>query len=281
MAVTEPIPGSEHPSFGQRLRSRRRRYVKKYGKRGIRALYGFLGRQSLVGDTPVFDPELFPFLRELEASWTKIRSELDQILTARDHLPPFQTISTDQKKIAVDDRWKTYILFGFKYKSDRNCARCPETTRLLERIPNLHTAMFSILAPGYHIPPHRGVTKGLVRVHLGLKVPRDAVDVRMRVGNHICRWSEGKCLVFDDTFDHEVWNDSDEERVVLLLDFERPLRLPGRIVNRAFLHGIRWTAYVQEARGNLSAWEDKFERAVRWADAQHIDSDDGDRGNRR
>ncbi len=273
MVTTSPASEPKTASLAQRFRKARRRYVKHYGKEGIRALFGFLGRQSLVGDPPVFETEQFPFLRELEANWQVIRAELDGILEAREHLPPFQMISRDQKRIARDDRWKTYILFGFKYKSERNCARCPETTRLLEQVPNLHTAMFSILSPGYHIPPHRGVTKGLIRTHLGLKVPKAAERCRIRIDDRICHWQEGRCLVFDDTFDHEVWNDTDEERVVLLFDFERPLRLPGRIVNRAFLGGIRWTAYVQEARKNVSEWEERFEGAVRWADAQHIDSD--------
>lgn len=133
--------------------------------------------------------------------------------------------------------------------------------------------MFSILAPGYHIPPHRGVTKGLIRVHLALKIPREVENVRMRVGDGICHWTEGECLVFDDTFEHEVWNDTEEERVVLLFDFERPMRLPGRVVNWLFLHGIRWTAYFKEAQNNHAAWEQQFESAVRWADAQHIESD--------
>lgn len=267
-------PASSKPmGFAERLRRRRRRFIKRTGKNGIRALFDFLGRQSQVGDPPVFETAQFPFLQELERNWRVIRAELDEVLKDRDALPPFQMISPDQKKIAKADRWKTFILYGFRYKSERNCARCPETVRLLERIPNLHTAMFSILSPGYHIPAHRGVTKGLVRTHLALKVPRDRENCMIRIDDRICHWEEGKCLVFDDTFDHEVWNNTDEERVVLLFDFERPLRLPGRIVNRIFLHGIRWTAYVQDARRNQAAWEDRFESAVRWADAQHIESD--------
>lgn len=271
MAVT--ISGEKSLGLAKVVRKKRRRFVKENGKRFIRSLSGFLGRQSIVEDAPVLDSRSFPFLRELEANWHLIRAELDHVLVGRDHLPPFQMISRDQKKIARGESWKTFILFGFKYKSERNCAHCPVTTRLLESVPNLQTAMFSILAPGYHIPAHRGITKGLIRVHLGLKMPKDRDSVRMRVDDRICHWSEGECLVFDDTFDHEVWNDTDEERVVLLFDFERPMRLPGRMINRVFLGAIRWTSYVQEARGKATAWEDRFENAVRWADAQHIDSD--------
>lgn len=266
---------NEEPAVGtlQRLRQLRRRYVKKAGKRGIRKLGDFLGRQSLVGDPPVFETATFPFLEPLERNWEAIRAECETILQAREHLPPFQTISPDQAKIASGDRWKTYILYGFGYKSERNCARCPETTRLLETIPNLRSAWFSILSPGYHIPPHRGVTKGIIRGHLGLIIPSERERCTMRVHDRVCTWEEGKFLVFDDTYDHEVLNDTDEERTVLIVDFDRPMRIPGTVVSRAFLQGIRWTAYVQDARKNLNDWEDRFEAAVQRADAFHVDAD--------
>src|SRR3546814_4735954 len=75
-------------------------------------------------------------------------------------------------------------------------ARCPRTATLVAGIPNLNSAFFSILAPGTHIPDHRGVTKGLITCHLGLIVPRDG-DVRMRIGDRIVRWAEGETLVLD------------------------------------------------------------------------------------
>jgi aspartyl/asparaginyl beta-hydroxylase (cupin superfamily) len=268
-----PAVEAKTPGLMARFRKQRRQYVKQAGKRGIRMLGDFLGRQSRVGNPPVFDPALFPSLKPLEENWREIRAEVDRVLEAREHLPNFQDISPDQKRISKDNCWKTYILYGFKYRSEKNCARCPATTRVLEQIPGLQTAMFSILSPGYHIPAHKGVTKGVIRVHLGLKVPQKRENVRLRVADQIYNWTEGKILVFDDTFEHEVWNDTDEERVVLFLDIERPMRVPGRLINWAFLKGIRWTAYVQEAKKNLDSWENRFEAAVRRADALHINAD--------
>lgn len=255
------------------LRKRRRRYVKQIGKRTIRSLFGYLGRQSLVGDPPVFDTSLFPQLAPLEANWRTIRAELDRVLEARDALPPFQMVSPDQKRIAKGDRWKTFILYGFGHKAEKNCAQCPETARLLEQIPGLQTAFFSILSPGYHIPPHRGVTKGLVRGHLGLKVPQDRANCTIRIGTTSNMWEEGKLLVFDDTYDHEVWNNTEEERVVLLFDIIRPMRFGGRMLNEAFLRGIRWTAYYKDAQKQVGTWEERFESAVMKADALHIDAE--------
>ena len=245
-------------TFADQFRQGRRKYVKQAGKRTIRALSGFFGRQSLVGDRPVLDTELFPFLADIEADWRLIRAELDQVLKDRGQLASFQKISPDQTKIAKGDNWKTFIFYGFGHRSERNCRRCPETARLLESVPGLQTAWYSILAPGYRIPPHRGVTKGIIRVHLGLIVPDDSENCYMRVGDEIVRWEEGKCYVFDDTYKHEVANDTDQERVVLLFDMDRPMRLPGRLVSQSFIWGLKRSAYFKDAQRNQTAWEESL-----------------------
>jgi len=106
----------------------------------------------------------------------------------------------------------------------KNCARCPETTRLIENIPGMKTAFFSILAPGKYIPEHRGLYKGFIRYHLGIKVPKPFNQCGIKVDGEIRHWEEGKSLIFDDTFTHEAWNLSEEFRVVLLHP-ERPSTL--------------------------------------------------------
>ncbi|HEX8420856.1 MAG TPA: aspartyl/asparaginyl beta-hydroxylase domain-containing protein, partial [Sphingomonas sp.] len=147
----------------------------------------------------------------------------------------------------------SFFLWGYGYPIDDNLARCPHTREVVERIPGLNSAFFSILAPGTHIPEHRGVTKGLLTCHLGLIVPREG-NLRMRVDDRVVRWSEGETLVFDDTYPHEVWNDTDETRVVLLVQFERPLRNPGKWIADLFLRIVRRSAFVQEARANIASW---------------------------
>ena len=97
------------------------------------------------------------------------------------------------------------------------------------------------------------MTKGLLTCHLGLIVPRDG-DVRMRVDDRIVRWAEGETLLFDDTYDHEVWNDTGGTRVVLLIQVNRPLRQPGRFFADLFLGVIRRSAFLQEARANVHSW---------------------------
>jgi beta-hydroxylase len=258
---------TDQNGLARRFKSFRRRHVKRLGKRFVRGASDFLGRQSKLEDVPVFDKALFPFVKQFEANWRAINDELNTILQAREHIPPFQAISPDQSRITNTDEWRTFILYGFGFKSERNCAQCPETTKLLESVPTLKTAWFSILDPGYQIPAHRGVTKGILRVHLGLKVPKHRENCFMRVETEKCVWEEGKCIVFDDTYDHEVQNNTDDERVVLLFDFERPLKWRGWLLSKFILWGIRFTAYVQDGKRNMTEWEDRFEAAIMRADA--------------
>ncbi len=226
----------------------------------IKRLERLLRRYSRVPNTPFLDSDQLPWIAELEANWPVIRGELEQVLRQRERLPNFQDISRDQINITRDDRWKTFFLHGYGYRMDANCARCPQTARLVAAIPGMFTAFFSILAPGKHIPLHRGPYQGLLRVHLGLLVPEPREHCRIEVGGEIRHWREGKCLVFDDTYKHQVWNDTEGTRVVLFLDVRRPLAWPGTVLNGIVLRLIRWSPFIQDARRNHRAWERGLER---------------------
>ncbi len=215
-----------------------------------------------MADRPVYDAAEFPDLRPLEDNWELVHKELLAILKHRDLIPAFHELSPDQKKISKGDNWRTFPLFGFGTKAEQNCKLCPETARLLEQVPNMQTAFFSILSPHYHIKAHRGVTKTLLRCHLALIVPKEAGACRMRVGDVTFEWKTGRAVVLDDTYDHEVWNDSNEERVVLLFDFDRPMKLPGRLLNRFFISLLRLTAYYKDPMKNIAAIEKRFNAAM-------------------
>ena len=260
-AIARESGNEEKMSFLEHLRKRRRQWFKKNGKRILRALFMYLGKQSLVGDPPVFDTTKFPWAMELEKNFDVIYRELQGILAMREYIPYFHELSPDQKRISTGKNWQTFFLMGFGYKTEQGWKRCPETMKILEKIPNLRTAFFSILGPNYHIPPHQGVTKGLIRCHLGLIVPDQRDQCVMRVDDQICQWEEGRCLVFDDTYDHEVWNKTDQERVVLLIDVDRPMRLVGRLISRFLIFGVRRSGYVQDVRKNLKTWEALYDQA--------------------
>lgn len=231
--------------------------LKRIGKPIVRSIDRFMASQSLVGNPPVYDKGLFPWVAELEAAAPQIRPELDRLLEQRDHLPRFVDIQPDQGKINPDARWKTFFFCGLGVVSEHNRKLCPATASALDRIPNLELAFFSILAPGAHIPRHAGVTKGLIRCHLALKVPKDADKVTMHIGDTFFHWEEGKAVVFDDTFRHEVSNDSDEERVVLLLDTRRPMHAPGRAAFSLTKALLRASPFMRDTARNQKRWEER------------------------
>ncbi|WP_306478399.1 aspartyl/asparaginyl beta-hydroxylase domain-containing protein [Methyloversatilis sp.] len=226
----------------------------------IKRLERLIRRYSLVDNTPFIDSRRFPWVDELEANWPVIRQELEQVLADRERLPNFQDISKDQTNITKDDHWKTFFLFAYGFSMDANCARCPQTTKLVTAIPGMFTAFFSILSPGKHILAHRGPYNGLLHAHLGMIVPEPAAHCRIEVGGEIRHWQTGKVMVFDDTYKHQVWNNTDGTRVVLFLDNYRPLRWPGSLLNRVVLQLIRWSPFIQDARRNHRAWERGLER---------------------
>jgi beta-hydroxylase len=210
-----------------------------------------------VGATPFFKAAQIPGLEALQQQWPTVLQELNKVLQQADGIPNFQDISKDQKRLSQDDRWKTYFLYGYGYKMEGNCLECPETTRIVESIPGMSTAFFSILSPGKHIPAHRGPYNGVLRVHLGLVIPEPKEQCRIEVGGETRHWELGECMVFDDSYRHEVWNDTDGVRVVLFLDVQRPLDWPGRVLNKIILKLIQLSPYIQDARKNHLAWEKK------------------------
>ena len=187
------------------------------------------------GHRTFFESEEFPWTADVESEWMAIRKELEPLMQRREEIPNFQDYSEGQRALTQDDQWKTFFFYAFGNKEKENCARCPQTVRILDKIPGMNTAMFSILGPGKHIPPHRGPYKGVLRYHLGLIIPKPDGSCRIRVGSDVRPWKEGKSLIFDDSHEHEVWNDSDSYRVVLFVNFVRPTIFPLSAVNQSIL----------------------------------------------
>jgi beta-hydroxylase len=244
------------------IRKPRRQLVRVLKRRGRPAVNGFLARYSEVGDPAVFDPADFPWAATLEGRWRDIRAEAERVLALRDVVPAFQDVSPDQYRISPDDQWKTFWLRGFGHRSKICCDFCPLTAGLVDGVPGVENAFFSILAPGKHVIPHRGVFKGIINYHLGLIVPEKQDCCRMRVGDRFFHWEEGESRIFDDTREHEVWNDTDQHRVVLMLQFRRPLRSPGRQVRDLFIEVLKRIPYVAVAVRNQKRFEERFAAAL-------------------
>jgi beta-hydroxylase len=182
----------------------------------------------------------------VEAEWPAVRKELEALMTRREDIPNFQDLSEDQKVLTEGDQWKTFWLYAYGEKVQENCARCPQTVRVLQKIPGMKSAMFSIMAPHTHIPEHRGMYKGVLRYHLGLIVPGPEGSCRIRVGKDVQSWSEGESMIFDDSHPHEVWSECDSSRVVLFVDFLRPVFFPASLLNRLIVWMIARTPSITE-----------------------------------
>lgn len=235
--------------------------IMRFGKYMQPKTNRWIARSSRIGDKPVFDTRLFPWVADIEAHWEEIRAEAAIALEDLESIPPLASISPDHRRIAPAGRWRSFFLIGYGYREENNCRICPRTTELVSRIPGLNSAFFSVLVPGTHIPTHTGVTKAFLTCHLGIQVPRERDKCRMRVVDEWLSWEEGRALVFDDVFEHEVRNDSDETRIVLLIQFKRPVGLIGKIVGGLFLEGVRRSRFVQGARRGITEWSQRHRAA--------------------
>lgn len=163
-----------------------------------------IAASSLIPNDPVLDMREFCWTATLRANWSAIRDEAAAALGGAVQRLPL-----------------------WSHGAQADLARCPATAAALQQIPGLVSARYSMLASGLHVPRRRGATKGLVTCHLGLSVPRDG-DVRMALADRVLRWSEGETMVFDDSYEHEIWNEASAPRTVLHLQFRRPLKQPAR-----------------------------------------------------
>jgi len=261
--MTSPhTPGTRRGALARTVRWSGR-HAQRLSSHALSAAVSWLEKRidqhSTIGAGPFFPTESFTWPRSLEKNWKAIRQELDQMLAYRDDLPNFQDISPEQRLLTDDDRWKTYFFYGYGFRFAGNCAQCPRTATLLAGIPALTTAFFSVLGPHKRLPEHRGPYKGVIRYHLGLKIPSPPEACGIRVGGETAHWQEGKSLLFDDTYQHEAWNDTDEDRVVLFLDIVRPMPFPYSWLNALVITAVGRTSFVRNARRNHADWEQRFE----------------------
>jgi aspartate beta-hydroxylase len=205
-----------------------------------------------------FERSDFPWLDGIEAAAEEIRVELMSVLVAdRAGLEPYiaypDGVPLDQwRELNKSRRWSAYFLWNQGVPQPTHLARCPRTAEVLRGAPQCDvsargpTAFFSILEARTRIPAHTGVTNTRLTVHLPLIVPPDC---GFRVGSETRAWLPGEAWVFDDTIEHEAWNDSDTPRAVLIFDIWNPLLSPAeRDLVRAATEAVG-TYYGADSQG--------------------------------
>ena len=183
----------------------------------------------------------FPDAPRFIDTWHGIRDEALAIAEHLERVPRFHDFMPEQAEISANDHrdWRLFILKAYGTDVPRNMATCPLLTSVAQSIPDVLSVSLSFLAPGKHVPRHRGPFRGVLRFYLGLSVPRGddgcpatvlTIDgVEHRIG-------DGECLLWDDTYPHEVHNRSDQVRAALLLDVKRPgMPLDMKIFSRMLI----------------------------------------------
>ena len=164
------------------------------------------------------DPAAFPFTAALERAFPAILAEVQALRDDEWIEAPDSLTSVDGR---YDERgWRYYPLSGTLDDAAPRRARCPRTAKACAAVPGLFNAGLSRFLPGTHLFPHHGELEGVLRCHLALVVPDG--DVGLRFGEETRRWQAGRCLVFDDTIEHEAWNHGAAPRDVLIVTFQAP-----------------------------------------------------------
>ncbi|MFC3714252.1 aspartyl/asparaginyl beta-hydroxylase domain-containing protein [Sphingoaurantiacus capsulatus] len=179
--------------------------------------------------TAFYEPHDFPWLVEIEAMADAIRAEAESVLADDSGTVPYIERPKDRPArphaLLDDTRWSAFHLWKSGEPVAANAARCPVTMAALAKAPipriagRSPMALFSILKPGTHIEPHSGYLNTRLICHIPLIVPEGC---RLRVGNQTRTVEAGKALLFDDSIEHEAWNDGTSARAILLFEVWRP-----------------------------------------------------------
>ena len=177
----------------------------------------------LMSNPPYLDMDLhFKDHNILENNWKVIKEEIELIISKGEALPKFHEVDEGQEFISDNDgiAWSMFNVKTYGFWHPSNVEQCPKTVEIIKSLKNVTGVYFSILDAGKHIPAHNGPYKGILRYQLALSVPKSGV-CQIFVDNTAYSWTEGEGVLFDDTYIHEVKNETSEKRIALLLDVRR------------------------------------------------------------
>tara|TARA_Y100000768_G_C23844705_1_gene617894 strand:+ start:216 stop:935 length:720 start_codon:yes stop_codon:yes gene_type:complete len=193
----------------------------------------YIASNSLIDNKPFYNGLFLYETRILTKNWKIFRDEA--LLNYKSYSDVKGDYFFEDDLIKTNNKWKKIYI---KLHSDIHpLARklCPKSSNIIHSLPNIKLAMFSLLEPGTKIHPHKGPYKGLLRYHLGLITP-NSDDCFISVNNIKYSWKDGDGIIFDDTFEHWVNNNTDKRRIILLCDIIRPVNYSAHIINIIILN---------------------------------------------
>ena len=187
----------------------------------------------------------FPNAKRFTDRWADIRDEALAVADTLGKVPRFHDVMPAQADISANDGrdWRVFIMKAYGVTQEKNLRRVPTVAAILDEAPEVMSATLSFLAPGKHIPEHRGPFRAILRFHLMLSMPCDDSGIPacvMNIDGVPYRLGDGESLLWDDTYRHEVWNRSDQVRIALLLDvWRRDMPADIALLSRAILLGTQ------------------------------------------
>ena len=184
--------------------------------------------------------KVFPKSKEFESQYNELRKELEEHLPDRVKFP-YADAAYGSKFISkfknnqgkIDKNWRIFPVKMAGAFVDSGKQMFPKLASLCED-RNIVSSFYSVLEPKTKIPLHVGYYKGVLRYQLGMIIPKQREDVFICVNQQKYNWTEGEGVIFDDTFPHQVYNNTDQVRVILYLDVIRPLPPVLNEMNRGF-----------------------------------------------
>ena len=221
-------------------------------------LFNNLVRLTHSHHTSVFNADDFEEHHIIQKDWKKIQQEALELYSKKDELMNMSDIAKgfftkiDNEK----GKWKVFIIKWYDNTVTTALNLAPETCKVIDKCPNVRAAMFSMLEPGKRIPLHKGPFKGCLRYHLGLKIPKDHKNCYIEVDDVKYSWYEGEGLVFDDTYKHAVYNNTNEPRIILFVDIVRPMNYPMNKVNSFLLENASFASFIKDVNNTAEKEQD-------------------------
>lgn len=210
--------------------------------------------------------DVYPSLLAVTTAYAQIRQEFQQLMDRKLILPAYHEVDSGEKEISATTahKWNVYMLEILGHKPATNRALCPQTCEVLSGVPGMIQAFFSILDPHKSVPRHEGPYLGYLRYHLGLHCPTREAPYLI-VNDQKYTWRDGEAVLFDDSYPHEVVNDAEDYRAVLIVDVLRPLRFTPRQVNKLVAFIARHTygrAVAKKVEAFAAEYKKRAERVA-------------------
>ena len=200
--------------------------------------------------------ERFPWIANIEANTAGIEQETANLLRAIDLVPPFGDVQESQRTLS-GSKWRIFPFLVYGHRVDWSHEAFPATSEVISKIPECITAMFSILQPGQHLHPHIGPNSAVLRYHLPTYVP-EPDKCAIRVADQTRHWEQSKSLVLNDYREHEAWNRGEKARVVLFVDFKRPVPTELEPHRDAVIERYSADNFSHEIFDNFNIWVDSY-----------------------